>query len=124
MQHGMTQPHDGYWTNLPALTRVERLEAACHRVMLPAGGAEAREALRRMLPLDLGQGLDPNSPAASAARAAADQIAVLVCLLQETKPDSLRLRVAAARLSQTLANMRGHLSGGRRLNVASERSSR
>lgn len=120
-----TRPtNDGYWTNLPALARVERLEAACHRVMLPAGGAEARQALKQMLPLDLGRGLDPESPAASAARAGADQISGLIAILEETDPDSLTLRVAAARLCQTLANMRGHLNGGRRISVASERRMR
>lgn len=111
----------GDWTTLPALTQVERLEAACHRVMLPAGGEEARNALRRMLPLDLGAGLDPGSAAASAARAAAAQMADLVALLEENHPEPLALRVGAARLCQTLVNMRGHLSGGRRLNAAARR---
>ena len=121
MHHETRRRRDINWTSLPALPQVERLEAACHRVMLPAGGEEARNVLRHMLPLDLGAGLDPGSAAASAARTAAAQMADLLALLDENHPEPLALRVGAARFCQTLATMRGHLSGGRRLRAAASR---
>lgn len=121
MHHETRRRRDSNWTSLPALAQVDRLEAACHRVMLPAGGDEARNALRHMLPFDLGAGLDPGSAAASAAKTAAAQMADLVTLLEENHPEPLALRVGAARLCQTLSTIRGHLSGGRRLSAAASR---
>lgn len=47
----------------------------------------------------------------------------LIAILDEEHPDPLVLRVAAAALPHP-ANIRGHLSGGRRLQIAAERSAR
>lgn len=105
---------NGFWTNLPALTNVERLEAACHQVILRDGDEVARGALRTLLHLDVGEGLDPASPAANLVKVAAAQIFDLAAILEEDGTDSLSLRVATAHLCQTLTGMRSHLSGGRR----------
>lgn len=115
MKNGTLQGKNGHWTNLPALTHVERLEAACHQVILPAGDDEAWTALRDLLHLDVGTGLDPLSPAKRLAERAMEQIDSVASLLDEDKPDLMALRVATARLCQTLTTMRGHLSSGRRL---------
>lgn len=105
----------GYWTSLPVLTHVERLEAACQQVILRTGDVEARSALGDLLHLDLGSGLDPLSPASTLVKLATEQIHTVASILDEEKPDVMALRVATARLCQTLTTMRGHLSGGRRL---------
>lgn len=119
MQHARIRENDGYWTNLPALTRVERLEAACHRVILSPGGEEERTSLRALLMLGLGKGFDPFSPAAPLAEEAGEKISGVAAILNQEKPNILAMCVAVARLCQTLTNLRGHLGGGRRLIGAS-----
>ena len=52
---------------------------------------------------------------------AAGRIRNIAMLLEDEKLDVLALRVATARLYQTLTRMRGHMSDGRRMIAASPR---
>jgi hypothetical protein len=100
-------------TIFPTLTHVEQLEEACHRVILQSGDEQARSGLKALLHLDLHEGLSPLSPAASLAKLAASHASSLAVLLEDDRSNGLALRVATARLCQTLTSLRGHLSGRR-----------
>lgn len=97
------------WTFEPALTQLEQLEAACQKVVLHAGETKERAALRELLSLIVGSGLNPFSPGESLVKVAAGQICVVAAILAGEKPDPLALRVAAEQLRETLTTIRGHV---------------
>jgi hypothetical protein len=98
-----------------ALARVERLEAACHPIILHSENVASRLELQGLLDLDVSEGLVPGSPTESLAKIASAQAIAIAALLKRKVIDELALRVATAQLCQTLTSMRGHLSDGHRL---------
>lgn len=100
------------WVIEPAFTQLEQLEAACRQVVLHAEENGERAALRELLDLVVGSGLNPFAPGERLVKAAAGQICVVAAILAGEKPDPLALRIATERLCQTLTTMRGHLGGG------------
>ncbi|MDB5487296.1 MAG: hypothetical protein JWQ58_1011 [Reyranella sp.] len=98
-----------------ALARVERLETACHPIILQSDSHDSRLQLQGLLGLDVSEGLVPGSPAESLAKIASAQAIAIGALLTRQVIDELALRVATAQLCQTLTSMRGHLSDGHRL---------